>query len=343
MRKRRVSGFTLIELLVVIAIIAVLIALLLPAVQQAREAARRSTCKNNLKQIGLAMHNYHEAFNIFPCQTARFTNGPLPADPLPQFSWIANALPYLDQAPLYDRIDFENMNGVDRNGNNIGNNIGLDETILEVLNCPSAAHPPLGQSQANGGYRWNGTKPRARTDYVGNLGHIWGGWKDCGAVPDQLVNNSSGTTLGTRGSNPGTPWVNGERANEWGNVNGVFNYGGGWRIADISDGPSNTIAVFEHMHWRGGNGATFDNRLSDYAAWMSPLGAVHNLRNPINNKNPAWMQGANDLRCETMSSYHTGGAHALYGDGRVEFISENIDHYVRYKLAVRNDGQPTNY
>ena len=338
MRGRR-SAFTLIELLVVIAIIAILIALLLPAVQQAREAARRSTCKNNLKQLGLAMHNYHETHGIFPCQNHRFTNGPQTANNTGGWSWIAMSLPYLDQTPLYNRLNFSVAGN--RNHNSRGVHQQLRETAISVLLCPSATQ---GQ-KVNGvapaavnGYRWNGRQRGAVTDYVGSLGHIWGGWKDCGAVPDALVNNALPGNLGRRGSNPGTPWVNGERSNEWAKVNGVFNYGGGHRIAEITDGTSNTVAVFENMHWRGGRGANFDLRISDYGGWISPLGAVHNFRNPINNKNPAWMQGSNDLRCESPSSYHTGGIQAALADGSVRFLGENIDHGVRYKLGVRNDG-----
>ncbi|MCB9953315.1 MAG: DUF1559 domain-containing protein [Planctomycetaceae bacterium] len=95
-RLRR-RGFTLIELLVVIAIIAVLIALLLPAVQQAREAARRSQCKNNLKQIGLALHNYHDVYSTFPMGATRITEG---------LSWHVAILPQMEQAPLYDKFEF---------------------------------------------------------------------------------------------------------------------------------------------------------------------------------------------------------------------------------------------
>ncbi len=106
--KRLRRAFTLIELLVVIAIIAILIALLLPAVQQAREAARRSQCKNNLKQLGLAMHNYHDTFGWFPHNHCAWTNAPVyygtaAGTDNPQFSWLAMALPYLDQAPMYNR------------------------------------------------------------------------------------------------------------------------------------------------------------------------------------------------------------------------------------------------
>jgi len=99
------NGFTLIELLVVIAIIAVLIALLLPAVQQAREAARRSQCKNNLKQLGLALHNYHDTFSILPVENPR-----CPADGPPvgskRWGWIPMILPYVDQGALYNNLDF---------------------------------------------------------------------------------------------------------------------------------------------------------------------------------------------------------------------------------------------
>lgn len=335
---QRKPGFTLIELLVVIAIIAILIALLLPAVQQAREAARRSQCKNNLKQLGLAMHNYHDTHGLFPHNQGRWTNGPYPANAIGDFSWIAMALPFLDQKPMYDQLDM--IGGVaagwDRNSNNIGTNQAIRRTVLPILICPSNDQPSLRPGTTNGGYRWNGTSEAGGTDYVGSLGHIWGGWKDCGAVPDNLIANG----LGTRGRNPGTPWVNGERINEQVNVNGVFRYVGSIRIADVSDGTSNTVAVFENMHWRGGNGANFDRRNSSYSGWITPLGAVHNMRNPINNRNRAWQQGANDLRCESPSSNHPGGIQILLADGSVRFLNENIDHNIRYSLAVRNDGIP---
>src|SRR5689334_25410189 len=105
----RRRAFTLIELLVVIAIIAVLIALLLPAVQQAREAARRTQCKNNLKQIGLALHNYHDTFRLFPPGYVDRNGNPnlTPDNDLgPGWGWAAFLLPYIDQSPLYSPINF---------------------------------------------------------------------------------------------------------------------------------------------------------------------------------------------------------------------------------------------
>lgn len=349
--RHRKFGFTLIELLVVIAIIAILIALLLPAVQQAREAARRTQCKNNLKQLGLAMHNYHDVYNRFPHNQCRWTNGPLNGDIIPQWSWLVGILPYIEQAPLYETFDYnilvsDGSGGFvqgDRNHNGIGVNAQLRQSVIPGFICPSNPQGALRPGQINGGYRWNGSSTAAGTDYVGNLGHIWGGWKDCGAVDDNLVNAALPGNLGTRGSNPGTPWVNGERINEQVKVNGVFKYTGGTAIRDITDGTTNTVAVFENMHWRGGNGVNFDYNNSSYTAWVTPLGAVHNMRNPINNTNPTWLQGANDLRCESPSSRHTGGVQVCLCDGSVIFLTENIDHGVRYKLAVRNDGMPVEF
>jgi len=103
LRRRKPMGFTLIELLVVIAIIGVLIALLLPAVQQAREAARRSSCTNNMKQLGLAIHNYHDAYKVFPTQTYH----PNPACNLT--AWTAMILPYMEQSLIYDSINFNSL------------------------------------------------------------------------------------------------------------------------------------------------------------------------------------------------------------------------------------------
>jgi prepilin-type N-terminal cleavage/methylation domain-containing protein len=121
---RRRTGFTLIELLVVIAIIAVLIALLLPAVQQAREAARRTQCKNNLKQIGLALHNYHDSFNMLPLE-----------DPVcsgKRWSWIPMILPYVDQAPLYNSFNFSQASWQ-------GTNFQYLQKSYPAFLCPSDA------------------------------------------------------------------------------------------------------------------------------------------------------------------------------------------------------------
>src|SRR5579871_6659577 len=128
------KGFTLIELLVVIAIIAVLMALLLPAVQQAREAARRSQCKNNLKQVGLALHNYHEIANMLPPGWVGITAGAPDIHGLNGWGWASKILPLLDQSTAYNQINFS----VDVS--NAANN-AMRLTTFPVFRCPSDPQP----------------------------------------------------------------------------------------------------------------------------------------------------------------------------------------------------------
>ncbi|MFG0335767.1 MAG: DUF1559 domain-containing protein [Maioricimonas sp. JB049] len=144
------SGFTLIELLVVIAIIAILIALLLPAVQQAREAARRSTCKNNLKQFGLAMHNYHDTHGVFPIgfvgrpgsgwQCSQMSNGdPPPDNDYNSWGWGTYILPFIDQAPLYNALQPDGCRMP--NSDALFNGEMLLRQTLPVYTCPSDVGP----------------------------------------------------------------------------------------------------------------------------------------------------------------------------------------------------------
>src|SRR6056297_4055498 len=123
-------GFTLIELLVVIAIIAVLVALLLPAVQQAREAARRSSCKNNLKQLGLALHNYHDTHGMFPINWGTGYDGTTNPTSSIQFSWMTYILPYIEESALYDTINFNEA--LDDPNNN-----AAASTVIDTYLCPS--------------------------------------------------------------------------------------------------------------------------------------------------------------------------------------------------------------
>ena len=350
-RSAKLRGFTLIELLVVIAIIAILIALLLPAVQQAREAARRTQCKNNLKQLGLACHNYHDVYNQFPLNyyNGNNNNNPGGSDPnnatyrQTSSSWVMAAMPYFEQANLYQQFDFGNTAG---DAPNCGLNhdsvrdLELYKTVIPALLCPSNDQQSIRNNQIiepdNGGWGAPYNRPKAGLDYVGNMGHAWAGWKDCGAVPD--FQDPTGKNRFQRGpvKKPGTPWVN-ERWNIDGpRLQGVFGYRHSAKIRDMIDGTTNTIMVFEAMHWRGGNNGTFNYGHTDDANWASALGAIGNLRNPINNK---FTQGDGDIRCWSMSSRHTGGAQACLGDGSVKFISENIDHVLRYNLSDKNDGE----
>jgi prepilin-type N-terminal cleavage/methylation domain-containing protein len=293
-------AFTLVELLVVIAIIGVMVGLLLPAVQAAREAARRMSCGNNMKQLGLALHNYHDTFGTLGWnsdsgdQAAHPNNVGMrhPVNRWMQFSWVVYALPFMEQQPMYDAINFNTELSMSHPTNTL-----LAQTPISTVMCPSAAHEAVVNGQVQG-YRHTGGAVGARTDYVGNLGHIWGGWKDCGAVPD--FPGPGGSNIFVRGSNPGTPWVNGEMLNEQVNCNGTHRYFGGVKMSQILDGTSNTVMVFEDAHMRGGNNPALmhDRGVTDDASWMSPLAAVNSVRNPINNRNKAWLQGAGDRRLE---------------------------------------------
>jgi len=301
-RSFRIKGFTLIELLVVIAIIAVLIALLLPAVQQAREAARRSQCKNNLKQIGLALHNYHDTHSTFPpgvvLQTADaqyIGDGSNGTQSVESWGWGAFVLPYIEQAALYNQA-------------NIGSGGKLESVVgtvplmtLAVYRCPSDPAPLIrvGNPQA----RW------ATSNYKGNCGH-----RNC------LFSETSGGTIRP---------VTLSGPNDYG---GIFRLDSKILIRDITDGTSNTILTGE-IAWLKGT-ITYDA-----AAWAGCLqGEQGNCADDVvaSGRAPINSQSTNrEVLHESFSSHHTGGAQFLFCDGSVRFISENVN-YVTSDLVNGN-------
>jgi len=219
MRRTRRTGFTLIELLVVIAIIAVLIALLLPAVQQAREAARRSQCKNNLKQIGLALHNYHDTMNCMPPGWIGVSAGKPDFEGGNGFSWGTFILPYLDQAPLYSKLNFE----LDMNDTQ---NVDMLRYPLAVYQCPSDPKPDSFQTED--------AVTLATANYAGVFGLV---------EPDNCE-----IPYGTAGS-PLTS--SGQCVSD-----GSFFHNSLVRLRDFTDGTSNTLLVGERTTWKNPVDAT---------------------------------------------------------------------------------------
>ena len=339
MLRKKWRGFTLIELLVVIAIIAVLIALLLPAVQQAREAARRTQCKNNLKQLGLACHNYHDVFQQFPHNY----DGRARQDQLGQwqngtgcFGWIVMALPYFDQAPLYNQFNFNDQTSSSGNtsfGWTSQVNTNLATAILPGLMCPSNPQ----QSRVNayiagagGGNTYNNT-PVGRTDYTGNMGFVAGDWRSCitsdgGPIP---LTKTGAETVGQ----PLDAW--GYNLSNLGGVNGIFSFAGTAKIRDVTDGTSNTLLIMEDHHWA--NGRSKPTEITGDVGWASAM-SISTAANLINQNYGS--AGSDVNKCHGISSTHVGGAQILLCDGSVRFLSENIGITTLQALANRAAGQP---
>ncbi|WP_417388542.1 DUF1559 domain-containing protein [Gimesia sp.] len=305
----RVRGFTLIELLVVIAIIAILIALLLPAVQQAREAARRSTCKNNLKQLGLAIHNYHETHRVFPpgycgdpnnsCSVVDSSNN--------GWGWGAFILPFIDQANLYDQLGVGQVKQAVCSvptGAQAAATVGsadLQKTPIPVFMCPTATDPTINPGRVSGGH--------AKSNYAGVAGIDWTGVDSTTGFKAIFVD--------------GTKFVT--------------------RLRDFIDGSSNTFAIGEKYR-RDIDGTLTSQVAGEYygAVWVGIAPDVR-AANVVGQLAPTGSSYAvNGGSVNAFASQHAGGAHFLFIDGRVQFISENMDQDKLSAIATGNDGKVAN-
>ena len=304
---RRARGFTLIELLVVIAIIAVLIALLLPAVQQARESARRTQCKNHLKQFGLALHNYHDTHLVFPPGVVRRYYTP-PAWPAcggswctSMLSWGTRVLPYLDQAPLYTQVDWDIEPGM--TAGNV-NQDRLRQKTIPAFRCPS--DPGRGSSTAF-----------APSNYMVCIGDT---------VRDRQQNATWRGLLDTN-SNSGIRDVTDGTSNVM-----VLSE---IRVGHPKDQTQNPSAAGVCP----APGAISNPSNAGYS-WMYANVApsyAFNTMNPPNSNLPECALNS-DYVHGAARSHHTGGVHALLVDGSVRFVGDNLDLTTWRRLGNKNDG-----
>jgi prepilin-type N-terminal cleavage/methylation domain-containing protein/prepilin-type processing-associated H-X9-DG protein len=304
------SGFTLIELLVVIAIIAILIALLLPAVQQAREAARRSQCKNNLKQLGLALHNYHDTFNMFPSAYIHMTTSANVQDDMGHWTWSVLILPQMELSNVYEKLN----PGSRTPSQNISSNRSTLQQRYAAFRCPSDNGPAYYNDGTNSpGYYIN-----TSTGGGSNIGM---------SLTNYVLSNNTKSVRQNRATNP----LDGTTG-----ATGAFWRDSNCNLRDILDGSSNTLLMGERAFQPGAAvmnaGMMFAVR--DYLGLgpsaldvtgaaanqgiMAAVGSVHYGINPAYS-NATW-------QCQSYTSQHTGGAQFLFGDGRVSFISENINN-----------------
>ncbi len=299
---RRIRGFTLIELLVVIAIIAILIALLLPAVQQAREAARRTHCKSNLKQIGIALHNYHDINSSFPSGYIRNdpsnTNTHWPATRREGWGWGALLLPQLEQTNLHEQLGvsrFELLEVLSGNGSLTPQEAqALLQTRLEVFVCPSDANKELAHADRHFG---------------GGIGTDAGG---LGNWRPGLANYIA--VRGTR-----------EQSQQSNDCQGAMFFNSAIGFNDIVDGTSNTFAVGERETICGRAGSWIGVRNPEGNGTRAFFYVVGHGQGTINAPSPPINWGDRDGCGEGFSSLHPGGAQFLFCDGSVKFISESID------------------
>jgi len=299
------SGFTLIELLVVIAIIAILVALLLPAVQQAREAARRSSCKNNLKQLGLALHNYHDTFSVFPprhhgSEPSGTTTVPVPANTIPRLSALISLLPYVEQGPLFDSIDMINTTHVWNTGYAPWRN------NLSVYNCPSDVDTRDITTIGQNNYNFSGGDSRE----VGSNG---GGRRTTrGIFGYQTSVKMRDITDGTSNTVMMAEIVRPPNANRLGRST----------TASSGNPPSGCRAQFVNGAYIGALNDRDRSVGTRFTDGRSQYTAVNMILPP----NAAICHGNHDSDGYfTASSRHQGGTQVLMADGAVRFISENID------------------
>ena len=333
-RYPKVSGFTLVELLVVIAIIGVLVALLLPAVQAAREAARRTACMNNYKQVGLALHNYESSFGKFPPGTtdheSRNHEG---------YSWAVQLLRYLEGGTIYERIDFTDDGFVGTTSPQ--NQELMNGTVVNAFVCPSSDLPQFNQA-------WNGP----RDIHIGHMVAI------AGAIPPNVDQISPEEwRWDATAMNPATA----NRAHAW---NGILFAQSDIGIGQITDGTTHVMCIGEtsdRATFDGSPDIEFDcrgmyphgwwigadrNELEDWRGDVRVFNTTYINFRPLGTKvcsgGPAGHSRAPGTNYDNevpIQSAHPGGAHVVMCDGSAQFLSDSIDFDLYRWLAIRDSGE----
>lgn len=304
---RNLRGFTLVELLVVIAIIGILIALLLPAVQAAREAARRAQCTNNLKQIALALHNYHDTHRVLPagnlfsvrlnytgnwCSEGSTSESRAP--------WTVLILPYIEQSALHDRFDFRLQ-------------------FTSTSNMPGAAVNHAQFAIATKAYQ-------------------------CPSNINARDDNNNGSYFGVQGGGP-TPACTSQSSQRVFFNNGLLYSNSNTKFADILDGTSNVFLIGETKYCLNERGRSDGIHVGWASAgkrddWGMPL----NLAAAMLQINSYAKHGGNSDTLNYMSrlfgSFHPGGCQFAFADGSVHFVSDTVDINIYQQTAVRDDGLP---
>ncbi len=332
----KLLGFTLIELLVVIAIIAILIALLVPAVQKVREAAARTQCQNNLKQIVLGLHNYHDTFKTLPAAVQMNTSVTDPSNPNQNFgpNWAVLILPFIEQAPLYNSVQSSIRNYMSNPGENAWR--AVRSAVVPLYLCPSDSSNATPYSGLGGNW--------ARGNYGGNAGPgmFWVGGGD-GSV-------QGGSPLGSKSCNPISGW--GYPSFSAGPAMGV-NWGS--RLQNIQDGTSMTVLIDEFrvgpadtdLRGTWAMGQTGASIMAGAGRTDTPypnanisggddiLGCTDNWNQPDGMGCCSW---CNNWQV-TARSRHTGGLSLGFGDGSVRFATNSVSQQVWFFLHSTNDGQ----
>lgn len=313
---RRLAGFTIVELLVVITIIGILIALLLPAVQAAREAARRMSCANNFRQVGIGLHNYHSAHECFPPGKLLWVAGYTPCTTpggsayYVGWGWTSHILPYIEQQAVYDQFDFSKPScTMDMTPNASGSsNFQVCATRIPAYLCPS--DPQNGELVAETSTGKNGEnddEDHRETNIVGVSDPL-----DCWCDGGDSLPKEYPVALGMMAERRGA------------------------QVSDVKDGTTNTFMAAEYTG--GGRGS--------YKGLGWPTGGVIDMSNGING--PYTLPGGGAYayygpHAAGASSFHPGGCHCLMVDGSVQFLSQNMPaggtETVLYALTTRAGGE----